>query len=155
MSRCAARNELAEVALGAAPSEALSLHLSECRACAAELERQRALARRMEVAVNALARSQVPSRLFESITARARSTQRSQPWSGAWRGAALGAALAASAIGLIFALRAPQSPVKPDAASALAAWRSPTGALLEPRGSVLASPLYDVWFRVEPRLSRS
>jgi hypothetical protein len=64
---------------------------------------------------------------------------------------ALGAALSASVIGLISVLRTPQTPVRPDAAATLAAWRSPTGVLLEPRGSVLAAPLYDGGFKVKAR----
>jgi len=148
-------DELADIAVGGTASQAASDHLRECAVCVAELERYRVLARRMDAAVNALVRSQPPSRLLQRVTARAGSAERPQPSRGAWPGVAVGAALAASVIALMFGLRAPQPPMTPDAdAGALAAWRSPTSALLKPHGIVLEAPLHDAWFNVEPRPSR-
>lgn len=154
MIPCAAMNdELIGVSLGEVASETLSIHLTECRACASKLERQRVLAQRMDGAVNALVRAEPPSRLLESISARFRSGQRPRTWTGARPEVAVGAALAASVIGLMLGLRAPQPPVTPAAPVALTAWRSPTDALLESRGSVLEVPLNNVWLNLEPRPS--
>jgi len=157
VSPCAVRrDELAQVALGNPPSEELSTHCQQCTACAAELERLRVLVRRMDVAVKALANSQPRSVLLANITARVRSGEPPRPWSGPWPRAAVGAVFAVSVLGLIFGLRtiAP-APTSGSDAAALTAWRSPTGALLEPRGSVLEAPLHDVWFDLEPRTARS
>lgn len=149
------KDELAEVALGNAASDALSIHVRECAACVAELERQRALAQRMDLAVNVLVRSEPPPRLLESIAARARSEQRPQPWIGTWRRVAVVAALATAVIGLMFGLRERQPPAASGAdVAALIAWRSPTDAFLERRGSVLEAPLSGVRSAVKPRSSR-
>jgi len=150
------RRELAEVALGASASKRLSTHLQQCSACAAELERQRALVQRMDVAVKALAGSQPPPRLLASITARARCDERPRQWSRAWPRAIAGAAFAASLGGLIFGLRTLETPATSGSdAVSLTAWRSPTATLLKPRGSILDAPLRDVWFDLESRPSRS
>jgi anti-sigma factor RsiW len=155
MNHCEAMSdELIEVALGRPASEALRTHLEECSACAAELERQRALAGRMDAAVNALVRSQPPSRLLASIAARARNTPQTQRWNRALPRAAVVAALVASIAGLIFGFRAMHPAATPaSSTAALAAWRSPTAVLLKPRGSVLHAPLRDIWF--DPKLSPS
>jgi len=148
-------DELADIAIGGTASQGASDHLSECAACAAELERYRALARRMDAAVNALVRSQPSSRLLQRVAAWAESTERPQPPRRAWTGVAAGAALAASLIALMFGLRASRPPMTPGADSAaLAAWRSPTSALLKPHGTVLEAPLHDAWFNVDQRPSR-
>ena len=156
MSGCRAfRDELAEAALGAAASDALSSHVKGCAACGAELERQRALARRMTVPVDMLVRAEPPYRLVESIAARARLAHRSQTVLGTWRWAAVGAALVAAVIGLAFGMRALQPPVARGAdVAALTAWRSPTGVLLERRGSVLDAPLAPVTLTTNPRSAR-
>jgi anti-sigma factor RsiW len=148
------RDELAEVALGTPASEGLFIHLQQCCACATELERQRALARRMDVAVKALVCSQPPRQLLASITARVRS-ERPWPWSRAWPGGAVGAVFAVSLVALILGLRTMQpQATSGSSAAALTAWRSPTGALLQTRGSVLETPFHDVWFDVGPPRSR-
>jgi len=156
VSRCAGhKEELAEVAVGKPASDALNIHFQECRACAAELERQRALVRRMDVAVRAIVCSPAPPELFASIAARVRSTEQSWRWRGAWQGAAVGAVFALC-IGLIFGLRAMQLPATSGSnAAALTAWHSPTSALLESRDSILEAPLHDVWFDLEPRTFHS
>jgi anti-sigma factor RsiW len=155
MNRCAAMSEeLTEVALGRRASEALSSHLEECRACAAELERQRVLGQRMDAVVGALVRVEPPERLLEDITARARSA-RVQPWSWPRAVIAVGAAIAAS-VAVVFGLRGLQPHTTPGpSVVALTAWRSPTASLLEPQGSVLQAPLRDVWFDPGPRPSHS
>lgn len=157
MNDCGAMNaELAEVALGNAASKEFDTHLRECPACTAELERRRALARRMDAAVNVLVRAEPPSRLLESINLRARSTRRRQQWIGPWQRVALGAVLVAGVIGLMFGLRGLQPPVARGAdVAALTAWRSPTRMLLQRRGSVLDVPLDRVTFAVKPRSSRT
>lgn len=154
MSRCGElRDELADVALGGQAGDALSRHLAECPACAAELERQQALARRMDAAVRTLVQAQPPARMLEGVATRVRVAQR-RPARRAWGAIAAGAAIAAS-VALIFGLRAlqPQAPVA--GVVALTHWRSPTASLLEPRGSVLRAPLGDVWFDFSSRPSHS
>ena len=156
MNQCTAMSEeLTDVALGRPASEGLTRHLEGCPSCAAELERQRALARRMDAEVNTLANSQPPSWLIADISARTRSAPPPRPVSGAWPETAVAAALAASVIALVIGLRAMQQPVpQGQDTAALSAWHSPTAALMQARGSVLSAPLHDIWFNVEPRPSR-
>lgn len=150
------QDELGDVALGRPASDALAIHLRECGDCVAQLERQRALAHRMDVALNALVRSEPSPALIASITARVRRSVRPRPWFAAWPRAAIGAAFAVAVCGVLFGLRTMQSPAPAvSGAAALTAWRSPTSALLKPHGSVLEAPLQDIWFDLEPRHSRS
>lgn len=148
-------DELDEVALGKPASDEFSAHLRACRDCAGQLERRRALAQRMDAAVNALVRCEPSPALLASITARVRRTEPARPWFEAWPRAAIGAAVAVAVFGVLFGLRTMQSPPPAaSAAAALTAWRSPTSALLKPHGSVLDAPLHDLWFDPEPRHTR-
>ncbi|HEY5096294.1 MAG TPA: hypothetical protein VII69_14370 [Candidatus Eremiobacteraceae bacterium] len=156
MNRCTALSEeLTDVGLGRRASEALTSHLADCPSCAAELERRRALALRMDAAVSGLVGSQPPAWLIESIAARARSAQPPRVLNGTWPDTAVVSALAASVIAVIIGLRAMLPTAMQHDSAALSAWRSPTAALMEPRGSVLSAPLHDFWFDVEPSPSRS
>jgi anti-sigma factor RsiW len=150
MSHCdELREEILEVALGATPSETLRSHLETCIACKTELARQRALAQQMDEAVYNVVRATPPEKMFDSVMARALSSEprmRRSPWVGVAAGAT---AIAASLI-VLFGLRAFQphtSPVTSDVA--LTSWHSPTAALLRPHGSVLFTPLRDPRFDIE------
>jgi len=136
--------ELSDVALGRAPSDALCEHLAQCSACTAQLERRCALAARMDAAVQALVRAQ-PSGRSEDIAARARVAQ-PQAQNRQWPVLVAGAAIAAS-LALIFGLRMlpPHSPSTANIVG-LMQWHSPTASLLEPQGSILHAPLRDRWF---------
>jgi len=155
MNDCSAmREQLADVALGRPAGEALSSHLRECGACAAEVERLRALALRMDTAVHEWVRAEPPESLMDGVAARVRDAA-PNPWGRRWPGIAVGVGLAAS-VALALGLRA----LEPPAAQgpniiALTAWRSPTASLLELHGSVLHAPLRDPWFDAGPRPSRS
>lgn len=148
------REQLADVALGRPAGKELTGHLRECAACAAELERLRALAQLMDAAVQKLVGASPPASLIDGIAARVRDAA-PNPWSRRWMGIAVGAGLAAS-VALAFGLRAlqPYAPQSPNIV-ALTAWRSPTAVLLEPRGSVLRAPLRDTWFDLGSGLSHS
>lgn len=158
MSSCVGFGEdLAEVALGRRPSDALSRHIWECHACASELTRLRALAQRLDAAVSATVQADPPPMLLAQIRERVRNAPAPALWRVAWPRAAVGLAVAASVIGLAFGLRAmrpPSAMTGPDV-SALAQWHSPTAALLSSRGSVLEAPLPDAWFDVEMSPSRT
>jgi hypothetical protein len=153
MSRCdALRDDLADAALGQPVSEALHSHLGECQVCAAELQRQRALVQRIDASVGRLVRAEPPAKLFDAVRERAQGAgpldleARPRSWSRRWVGIAAGAAIAAClaiAVG-VNVLRPHAPPV--SSAVAVTTWRSPTAALLEPRGSVLRAPLRDTWF---------
>ena len=152
MNRCGKmREQIADVALGAASSEPLTLHLAECAACSAELERQRLLVQRVDLAVETLVRAEPPSRLLEGIITRAQGTRAPRPWFGGWRGVAVSVAFAAVIAGLSLGLRASGWMSRQDAAAVMA-WRSPTAALLEPLGNVVVAPLDDSWshFKLTP-----
>ncbi|HMD02513.1 MAG TPA: hypothetical protein VKG44_06050 [Candidatus Baltobacteraceae bacterium] len=146
MNACATmRDDLSGVALGAPASAKVSAHLRECAACAADLERQQALALRLEGAVKALVRSDPPVWLAARIAAQARSAAR--PSHGGRARAVIGTALAAAVAGLIIDFHADHAiPALAPEAAALIAWRSPTDSMLHLRGSVLDAPLRDVWF---------
>jgi anti-sigma factor RsiW len=155
MSHCESMNDaLDDAALGDSVNESLRIHLAQCCACTAELERRRALARRIDEAVVALANAQPASALPQRIGAQIRSASQKRTPNRVWPRIAIGAALAASIAGFVVGLRA----VPPPAAhghelSALSSWRSPTGALMESRGSVLVAPLRDTWFNAGPATS--
>ena len=58
---------IAEVALGSQPREALSEHLAQCDACAAEVARQRALVERFELTLGVLAQPEPPEGLVQNV----------------------------------------------------------------------------------------
>jgi hypothetical protein len=149
------RDQLADAALGERISDQLTMHLRDCHGCRVELELQRAIAQRMDAVVNQLVREQPPWQLLPSTLASVRRVKRPLPWTRAWP-AAIGTALAASIIGVTIGVREihPAATLGTDAAR-LAAWHSPTGALLQPRDSVLQTPLRDVWFDPKPKTLHS
>ena len=123
------RDELIEAALGAPPSEALTLHLRACAACACELDHQRALAERIDETVRSLVSAQPSTDLLEGTLTRATIARRSLPM---WPRLAAATAVAAGILAFAFSLHATQPrTTRPDAA-ALTAWQSPTAALLVP-----------------------
>lgn len=125
--------QLEEVALGAVPAPELSRHLAECPACAAEVERQRALLARIDAAVHAVVRAEPPPQLPAGVAARLTAARRPavRPWYAALAAAALVALIAS--VGLHALVR---PPVSSSELSALTAWRSPTDSLLAPLGAV-------------------
>jgi len=150
MSACETlRDELAEVALGAPPSETLRSHLETCDACDAELERLRALAQHIDEAVCALVRATPPEKLLDDVLARARSSQAGMPRL-LRTGVAVGAAAIAASIAIVFGVRGIQ-PHNPQVANVagLTSWHSPTAMLLKPHDSVLFAPLRDPRFDID------
>jgi anti-sigma factor RsiW len=142
--------EIADVALGATPGPALSLHLDECPACTRELARQRALARRIAAAVNALVRAEPPSDLAARIVTRLRvndsassAFRKPRPAIRNARPTILvGATLAAAVLAAFFLLRSvlPPNSNSNTNAAAIVHWHSPTSSLLESRISVRMQP---------------
>ncbi len=128
------REQLEDIALGATTTPELRSHLAECATCAAELERQRALVRRLDDAIHAVVRAEPPPNLLAGVAARL-TYVRWYPWSAVRPRMAVWAAAAACAVVLALGFRALERPPAPRSdVSALAAWRSPTISLLEPRG---------------------
>jgi anti-sigma factor RsiW len=127
------RGQLEDVALGGAATPEFSRHLAECAACAAELERQSALARRLDVAIRAVVRAEPPSQLSAGVAARLAAARRPgtrsplRIWS-----AALAAVAACAVIAILGSHALERPPTAPSELSALSAWRSPTASLLEP-----------------------
>jgi anti-sigma factor RsiW len=164
-------SEIAEVALGSYPGEALSLHLAQCDSCAAELARQRALVRRFAATLGTLAQPEPPADVVENVLARVRAGQRpatplprqrfanvlagrrfGNALAGRRFAAALaGVAIAASLIVFVFRFQGERSGVTPAQTAALTAWRSPTLSLLENHESVLRAPLGASRFSLERR----
>jgi anti-sigma factor RsiW len=132
MNHCSEfREHLEDVALGVAPAPSLSRHLAECAACAAELERQRALVQRLDAAVNAIVRAQPPPQLHAGVAARITAAPVSRRRAMGLRIAAFAAIAAALILGIGFrTLERPPAP--PSELSALTAWHSPTASLLDP-----------------------
>jgi anti-sigma factor RsiW len=162
MTGCdAMREDLVEAALGQPASETLRSHLDECEACVAELERQRALAQRMDAAVGRFVSTEPPAKLLEGVRARARITRsqdgstQQRSWRRRWAGISVGAAIAASLVLMVGVQLLRHHPISGSSAVALTAWRSPTAALLVPLGSVLHAPLRDVWFDPSGRRAHS
>jgi hypothetical protein len=157
MNHCEMMSDaLDDAALGRIASESLRVHLVQCSACTAELERRRALAGRIDAAVVAIVSSQPSSRLPARIAAQIRGAAQTGPSIGIWPRIAVGAALAASVATLIVGVRAIPPPATHNhELSTLSAWRSPTSALMAPRGSIIAAPLRDTWFDAEPGTSHT
>ena len=137
MSRCDdLREQLDAVALGDAASPELATHLAECADCTSVLQRQCALAARLDEAVRSIVRVEPPPLLVAGVATRLARGERVWDWSAL--GPRLTASLAAAVCValLVLGLRAFERPTPPHASelSALAAWRSPTLSLLEPRG---------------------
>lgn len=138
MNRCARlRDDLEDVALGAAATPELSRHLAECSACAAELERQRALLQRIDAAVHAVVRAEPPAQLPAGVAARLTATRRPAIWNARrpWYAALAVATVAALLVSFGFRVLEPP-PVSQTELSALTAWRSPTASLLAPIATV-------------------
>ncbi len=142
MSRCSKlRGDLEDVALGGAATPEFSRHLAECAACAAEVERQRALVRRLDDAVLAIVRAEPPPQLAAGVAARLTAARRLGRRSALRSWSAALAVAAVSALIVSFGFRAlERPPVAPSELSALSAWRSPTASLLEPLAA-LTPPL--------------
>jgi len=140
MTTCTAfASALDDVALGATPTKALARHMTTCAACATQLERRRALARRIDGAVGAYVRAEPPPALAERIASRA-TVPRARRWRPVWLGVPVGVALAAGVLVFVYALGAGRGAVHPTDVAALDAWRSPTASLLVSRSNVLGTP---------------
>jgi anti-sigma factor RsiW len=127
-----------DAALGATSSDALMEHLANCAACAARLERRRALARRIDHAVESYVRVELPPGLPDRIGARV--TGRRPPrWRGVWLGVPALVALRAGLM-IFVSLHGTRTTTRPADIAALAAWRSPTASLLVSRSNVLDQP---------------
>ncbi len=127
------RDRLEDVALGEPVPPELSRHLAECETCAAELARQRLLAKRIDDAVNAVVRADPPPQLPADVATRLRPA-RGPVSRDAFRQWSAALAVAAIFAGIVTAgFRAfERPPVAHADLSALSSWRSPTASLLEP-----------------------
>jgi anti-sigma factor RsiW len=139
MSRCATfRGQLEEIALGGEATPEVRRHLAECAACAAELDRQRALLRRLDGAIAAIVRAEPPPHLFAGVDARLTAAQPPAARNARRIWSAAVAAVAACALIVSLGFHALQRPPVADSElSALSAWRSPTASLLEPPGALM------------------
>jgi len=127
------REQLEDLALGGTATAELSGHLDDCPACAAELERQRALMRRLDDAIDAIVRVEPPPQLLAGVAARLRPARRASPSSAVRRRITAWALVAACALLLAIGLRTLERPHAPRSElSALTEWRSPTASLLQP-----------------------
>jgi hypothetical protein len=128
MTGCAEwRDAVAACALGDAAIPALAAHLAICPACAGALRETRQAAARMNEALRRRAAVEPPFHGPDRVMARVRERNRAGTnwW---WKWAAAGS-LAAIPIAITLWMRRPPPPA--DVAP-LAAWRSPTDALLRP-----------------------
>jgi anti-sigma factor RsiW len=129
-----------DAALGATPSDALIAHVATCSACASRLERRRALAQRIDGAVQAYVRAELPPGLGGRNGARP-SAQRPSRWRTVWLGVPAGVALAAALFVFVASHGGTRiTTARPADIAALAAWRSPTASLLVSRSNVLDTP---------------
>jgi anti-sigma factor RsiW len=126
-----------DAALGATPSRALTAHVATCAACAARLERRRALARRIDLGVESYVRVELPPGLPDRIGARV-SVQRPVRRRAVWLGLPALVALVAGLF-IFVSLHGTRTTARPTDIAALSAWRSPTASLLV-SGNVLTTP---------------
>ncbi len=136
MTDCAKlRDHLEDAALGEAETPALRGHLAECEACAAELERQRRLALRIDGAVRSVVRAEPPPQLPAAVAMRLTGAPRPhRPRNVLSRSSPLLALAAVLALIATIGFHAFERPgVAPSELSALMSWRSPTGSLLDLR----------------------
>jgi len=137
MSACAAfRPELIDVALGVPPHGALRAHLATCTACAAALAECRSALARIDETVRESVAAEPLAGLTERILARTGHVPAPRAFAG-WLPLATAAALVA---GIAIATEGFHDGGT-SAAHSLAAWRSPTRALLLSHESVVDTPL--------------
>jgi anti-sigma factor RsiW len=141
MNDCTAfSDELVDVAFGIAPSHALTQHMDSCPACSANFESRRALAQRIDMALQARIQLDPPPYLAERIVAHAR---RAQPrrWSGIRFGVRIAATLAVIFVLVMFGIYRSASTHRELDTGALMAWRSPTASLLTQNLDIVRTPL--------------
>jgi len=133
------RDELDDVAAGGDASGALQSHLQTCRACAAQLDRKRALLARIDSAARSLMRPQQSSEFLEPVLARVEANFEYREKGRAWWLAGIAAAAAVVTFGILEGVRHAQISAVPTAPSTpgVLQWRSPTAVLLQPSDSVL------------------
>lgn len=141
MNRCGElREQLEDAALGVAATIELEGHLAECPACAAELERLRALVQRLDETIQTAVQMEPPPGLLAGVSARLSPAVRASAWSQVRLRIGVWTAAVTCALILALGIRALEPPAASrSAVSALAAWRSPTLPLLEPRSSLMKS----------------
>jgi anti-sigma factor RsiW len=130
---------LDDAALGAPASRALATHLVTCAACAAHLERRRALAQRIDRMVGDIVRAEPPAGFAERVAAR-RSAAQPRRWSRVWLIAPAGLALAAALLIFVTTIGGVRGTPPVASVAAISTWRSPTASLLVSRSSVLGTP---------------
>jgi anti-sigma factor RsiW len=128
-----------DAALGAAESDELTAHMAACETCAARLERRRTLARRIDRAVEAYVRVEMPIGLPDRVGAGA-SARHPGRLRALWIGVPAGVALAAGSFILFSWFGGTHKTARPADIDALVAWRSPTASLLVFRRNVLDAP---------------
>lgn len=131
---------LDDVALGAHPSHALATHLKTCPACAAQLERKRAIAERIDRGIVTAVRAELPPGVAERIAART-SFRRPQRRRFVWLGVPAAMAFACAILIFVSLVDNRRTSLHPTDVGAFTAWHSPTASLLISRGNVLRTPL--------------
>jgi anti-sigma factor RsiW len=139
-------SDVREVALGRTPHGALRVHLSTCSSCAATLAEMRAVLARIDATVHESVAAEPLAGLSERVLARIERAPAARAFAG-WARLAASAALVA---GIAIATEAFHGGGASGARS-LAAWHSPTSALLQAHESVIDAPL-DINPPARPRI---
>jgi anti-sigma factor RsiW len=113
---------IADCALGTEPGPALAEHLAVCPQCASALRESRAMAARIDEALDRRAGVEPPLYGPERVMARVAGQAEPRQW---WRWAVVGCMVVLMAI--VMWIRRPRPEV-----TALSTWRSPTEQLLRP-----------------------
>ncbi len=120
------REAIAGCALGKTPDPDLAAHLAICPQCESALREGKAMAERMDAALQRRAAVEPPLYGPERVMAHIHGQTDTRAW---WRWAVVGSAVLAGLIAIAMWVRPPA----PEAdVTAFSTWRSPTQALLRP-----------------------
>lgn len=151
--------EILDLALGVAPSDALRAHFSGCEACAAALWEFRERAARIDEGVRALARGEPSAFLASRILVQAATRPPFSTWSARFRLALAAFALIALVTTGVHAVRGSIERQRTEAAQAAArnisSWHSPTEALLRSSADPLLKTLPrlgETYFELKPEV---
>jgi len=138
---------VAECALGTEPGPALAEHLRVCPQCENALRESRAMAARIDEALDRRAAVEPPLYGPERVMARVIVRTDTRRW---WKWAAVGSAVAAMLLAIVMWVR---RPTREADVTALSTWRSPTQALLQPPVAAAWSTtprLGEEFFKINP-----